>query len=175
MFIKTVFKPLVDLLRRPASVLQGLLRQGCSPGRLALSVAVGATIGLAPLVWGTSLLCAALAWRLKLNQLAVQVGNYACYPLQVALFVPFLLAGQTLFLPSTQASSLTAWQAVLVADPLLFLRSFWLANLYALVVWLLLAPLWFYCCFLPLRAFLIRRQMTSPPSKTCPHANQNRP
>jgi uncharacterized protein (DUF2062 family) len=156
MFIKTVFKFLAAPLRRPASVLQRLLRQGCSPGRLALSVAVGATIGLAPLIWGSSLICAGLAWRLKLNQLAVQVGNYACYPLQIALFVPFLLAGQKLFLPSAPACSLTAWQALLIADPLLFLRSFWLANLYALVVWLLLAPLWFYCCFLPVRAFLLR-------------------
>jgi uncharacterized protein (DUF2062 family) len=168
MSIKTVFKPLVDLLRRPAAVLQRLLRQGCSPGRLALSVALGATIGLAPLLWGTSLICATLAWRLKLNQLAVQVGNYACYPLQIALFVPFLLAGQKLFLSSAQASSLAVWQAVLVADPLLFLRNFWLANLYALVIWLLLAPLWFYCCFLPLRTLLLRWQSSSLPWENTP-------
>jgi uncharacterized protein (DUF2062 family) len=145
-----------------------LLRQGCSPGRLALGVAVGATIGLAPLIWGTSLLCAVLAWRLKLNQLAVQVGNYACYPLQIALFVPFLLAGQKLFLSSTQASSLEVWRAALVADPLLFLRNFWLANLYALVIWLLLAPFLFYGCFLPLRALLLRWQSNSLSLKNTP-------
>ncbi|APG28677.1 hypothetical protein A7E78_13045 [Syntrophotalea acetylenivorans] len=160
MSIKTAFKPLTDLLRKPVSVLKQLLGQGCSPGCLALGVAVGATIGLAPLVWGTSLLCAALAWRLKLNQLAVQVGNYACYPLQIALFVPFLLAGQKLFLLSAQASSLEAWRVALVTDPLLFLRNFWLANLYALVIWLLLAPLFFYGFFLPLRALLLRWKST---------------
>ncbi len=161
MSIKTVFKPIAGLLRKPASVLKKLLRQGCSPRRLALGVAVGVTIGLAPLIWGTSLLCVALAWRLKLNQLAVQVGNYVCYPLQIALFVPFLLAGQKLFLPSAQASSYEIWRKTLVADPLLFLRYFWLTNLYALVVWLLLAPLIFYSCFLPLRALLSRWKNSS--------------
>lgn len=173
MSIKTAFSFLAAWLQRPASVLQRLLRQGCSPGRLALSVAVGTTIGLAPLIWGTSLICAALAWRLKLNQLAVQVGNYACYPLQIALFVPFLLAGQKLFLPSRETFSLAAWQTALDAGLLSFLCSFWQVNLHALLVWLLLSPLWFYCCFLPLRALLTRWQDSSSPL-ACPDKNQNR-
>lgn len=161
MSITTAFKPLVGLLRCPTSVLQRLLRQGCSPGRLALSVAVGATVGLAPLIWGTSLLCAILAWRLRLNQLAVQIGNYACYPLQIALFVPFLLAGQKLFLPSTHASSLEFWRAALNAGPLLFLETFWRTNLCALLVWLLMTPFWLCCCFLFLRTLLNRWQRSS--------------
>lgn len=171
MSITTVFKPLADLLQRPVSLLQLLLRQGNSPGRLALGVAIGATIGLAPLLWGTSLLCVALAWRLKLNQLAVQVGNYVCLPLQIALFVPFLLAGQKLFSPFAQVSSLEVWRTAMVAEPLLFLRNFWQANLYALVIWLLLAPLFFYGFFLPLRGLLLRWKRITPSLQNTPGKN----
>ncbi len=141
--------------------MRRLLQQGMSPPRLALSVALGAAIGLAPLIWGTSLLCAALAWRLKLNQVAAQVGNCACYPLQIVLFVPFLLAGQKLFSPGMTPSQLAVWQSALDAGPLAFLRIFWLANFYALVVWLTIAPLFLACCYLSLRALLMRWQKSS--------------
>ena len=123
-----------------------------------MSVAVGATIGLAPLIWGTSLICVFLAWRFKLNQLAAQVGNYACYPLQIVLFVPFLVAGQKVFSPSAATSSLAVWQAALDAGPLAFLRTFWQANLCALAVWLAAAPLLLGGFYLSLRFLLERWQ-----------------
>jgi uncharacterized protein (DUF2062 family) len=70
--------------RRPGTVLRQLMQQDF-PGRLAFSLALGMTIGLAPLFWGTTLICGVLAWRLNLNQLAVQMANFACYPLQILL------------------------------------------------------------------------------------------
>lgn len=157
--------------QRPAKVLRRLLHQGTTPSRLAFSVALGATVGLAPLVWGTSLLCAVLAWRLKLNHLAVQFGNYACYPLQIVLFVPFLLAGQKVFIFEAP-STLTVWQSALDSGPLAFLRTFWLANLYALAVWLLVTPLFLGGCYLPLKMLLKRWVESPPPCKSDPDRNQ---
>ncbi len=82
---------------RPAEdtgVWKKLLSQGLSAHQLALAVAVGLTIGVLPTIWGSSLICVLISWRLGLNQLAVQTINYLVYPLQLALFVPFAIWGQ---------------------------------------------------------------------------------
>ncbi len=155
MSITNGFETGLPWLRRPAAVLRQLLGQGSSPRRLALSVAIGITVGLAPLIWGTSLLCILLAWRLRLNPVAMQIGNCVCYPLQIALFVPFLLAGQKLSL-ATSTFPPELWQTALAGGPEMFIRSFWQANLYALGIWFLLSPLCLVVSYLSLQVVLKR-------------------
>ena len=69
------------------------MRQGISPRRLALTLALGFTIGCVPVVGIPTLLCAALALALGLNLPAIQVANYAAMPFQLALIAPFLRLG----------------------------------------------------------------------------------
>ena len=71
-----------------------ILHQGLSPRSLALAIALGATIGIFPTLWGTSLICFALAGLLRLNHMAVQLANYMVYPLQLGLAVPYFLLGK---------------------------------------------------------------------------------
>ena len=73
--------------------LAGWLRQGISPRRLALTLALGFTIGCVPVVGIPTVLCAALALALRLNLPAIQVANYAAMPFQLALIAPFLRLG----------------------------------------------------------------------------------
>ncbi len=87
-----------------------LLSQGLSAHQLALAVAVGLTIGVLPTIWGSSLLCVLISWRLGLNQLAVQTINYLVYPLQLALFVPFAIWGRRLCPDWFTATMPLAWQ-----------------------------------------------------------------
>lgn len=72
------------------------LRQGVSPRRLALTLALGFAIGCFPLFGLTTLLCAAVAMALRLNLPAIQAANYAAMPLQLALIWPFLRLGAKL-------------------------------------------------------------------------------
>ena len=58
---------------------------------------MGAAVGLMPILWGTSLVCALLASVLRLNQAVMQAVNYLCYPLQILLFIPFCRLGEALF------------------------------------------------------------------------------
>lgn len=69
------------------------LRQGVSPRRLALTLALGFTIGCVPVVGIPTLVCAGLALLLRLNLPAIQVANYAAMPFQLALIAPFLKLG----------------------------------------------------------------------------------
>jgi uncharacterized protein (DUF2062 family) len=85
------------------------LRQGISPRRLALTLALGFAIGCLPVLGITSLLCTALALALRLNLPAIQAANYLVMPLQVLLIVPFVRLGSWLFTfgPRQSLSSIT--------------------------------------------------------------------
>jgi uncharacterized protein (DUF2062 family) len=80
--------------RRIVDPLVALLRQGITPERLALSLAVGAAVGVFPVLGTTTALCAAIALALRLNIVAIQVANYAVYPLQLVLLIPFVRIGE---------------------------------------------------------------------------------
>jgi uncharacterized protein (DUF2062 family) len=72
------------------------LSQGITPRRLALTLALGFAIGCIPVVGIPTVLCAALALALRLNQPAIQAANYVAMPFQLALIVPFVRLGRWL-------------------------------------------------------------------------------
>jgi hypothetical protein len=74
-----------------------ILQSGITPAKLAMTISMGAAVGMMPVLWGTSLVCALLATAFRLNQAAMQAVNYLCYPLQIALFIPLCSLGQDLF------------------------------------------------------------------------------
>jgi len=73
------------------------LRQGISPRRLALTLALGFAIGCIPVFGIPTALCVVVALGLRLNVPAIQVANYAAMPLQVALIFPFVRLGGWMF------------------------------------------------------------------------------
>jgi hypothetical protein len=127
-------KRFLDSVKRNAAFW---LRQGISPGRLALTLALGFAIGCIPVVGIPTLVCAALALALRLNLPAIQAANYAAMPLQFLLIVPFVRLGGWLF----DAGPIRAAQvaALLHTSPIYLLSQ--LAGLFghALLAWLLIA------------------------------------
>jgi uncharacterized protein (DUF2062 family) len=119
-------------------LLQRILSQGLSNKQLALAVAIGATIGILPTVWGTSILCFIIAFFLRINQVVIQAANYLVYPLQVAFFIPFSTFGQALF-PTTfhEATALTS--NIFTYDWSNFDSGLWDLQLSALTGWSVLA------------------------------------
>jgi uncharacterized protein (DUF2062 family) len=83
--------------QRVAARIKGILQSGITPQKLALTITLGTSVGLMPVLWGTSLVCMLLATVFRLNQAAMQAVNYLCYPLQIALFIPFCRLGESLF------------------------------------------------------------------------------
>lgn len=116
--------------RRLVEPLCGLLGGGLAPASLAWALAVGVLIGVMPLVWGTSLLCLGCALLLRLNPLAVQVGNFAAWPLQLLFAYPYLRLGSAWF---------GIWPGEVAGSGLL--GTLVRANGLALVAWALTAPL----------------------------------
>jgi len=127
-------------LKRLGALLKTQLQQGLQPRQLALAVAVGATVGVLPVIWGTSILCFLLAYGLRLNQVIVQLANYLFFPLQILLFLPYLQGGEKLFHTELLPSNPALFFEQIQATPWAFLQQFWQINLQAVVAWLMTAP-----------------------------------
>jgi uncharacterized protein (DUF2062 family) len=81
--------------------LLGILKDGASPQKLAHAVAWGSIMGMFPIFGSTTIICIGLAFLFRLNHAAIQIANYAVYPLQFILLIPFIqiglfLTGQTI-------------------------------------------------------------------------------
>ena len=83
--------------RRIARPILELLRQGVTPEKMALSLALGVAIGVFPALGTTTALCALVAFIWRLNLPAIQIVNYFVYPAQLALIIPSFRAGEILF------------------------------------------------------------------------------
>jgi len=127
------------LRRRLVEPLLRQLTQGVSPGALALALALGVVLGSLPLLGSTTVLCAAAAAALRLNQPAIQVANYAAYPLQLALYVPFFHAGAWLFGEAPPPFTVGQIRAQLAADLAGTVRRYAGANARAVAAWALVA------------------------------------
>lgn len=113
------------------------LRQGISPRRLALTMALGFAIGCIPVVGITTTLCVIVAFALKLNFPVIQAANWAAAPLQLLLIVPFVRLGARLFaFGSVRAIEIGS---LLHASPLVMISQ--VGGLFgqALLAWLLIA------------------------------------
>ena len=108
------------------------LRQGTSPQRLALTLALGFAIGCIPVVGIPTLLCAGIALSLKLNLPAIQAANYVAMPLQVALMWPFVRMGGWLFAAGPR-------EGLAAGSPLQWMWASGSLAGEALAAWLLLA------------------------------------
>ena len=113
----------------------GWLRQGMSPRRLALTLALGFAIGCIPVIGIPTALCAGLALALRLNLPAIQAANYAVMPLQLVLIVPFVRLGGWLTAFTPRLSLATS--GVVHGSPLVVQLSGMAGH--ALLAWLVLA------------------------------------
>ena len=133
------------LNRRLLEPLLALLRQGVSPRRLALCVAIAIVVGNIPILGVSTILCALIALIFRLNLPAIQLVQAAMAPTQVLLIIPFVRLGEWILRVPPQVVSLKAalalmsqgvWQAVVVLRDAIF---------YAGLAWALIAP---FCIYL---------------------------
>jgi uncharacterized protein (DUF2062 family) len=150
------------LQRRLANPLLALLRQGVTPRRLALSLALGAGIGLVPVLGVSTALCALAALTLKLNLPAIQLVNYLLTPLQLLLIIPQLRFGEWLLQAPPFPITLDSGLALLAQGVLPAVRVLSTAIVHATLGWLVLAPLLTLTLYFPLAATL-RSKVTPCP------------
>jgi uncharacterized protein (DUF2062 family) len=126
--------------RRMIRPILDLLRQGVTPEKIALSVALGAALGVFPALGWSTMLCAIAAIVLRLNLPAIQIVNYFVYPAQIALLVPFFRWGEKLFRAPHFPISVPQIYALFHAGAWMAIKLLWSTTWHAIVAWSLLAP-----------------------------------
>jgi uncharacterized protein (DUF2062 family) len=116
------------------------LRQGFTPEKIALTVALGAMLGIFPVLGSSTALCAVAGLALRLNQPVLQIVNYLAYPLQIALIPVFIRAGEHLFGAPPLPFSIPQMLEKFRVAPAHFFHEFELTILHCATAWLLFAP-----------------------------------
>lgn len=130
-----------------------LLKQGVTPEKISLSIALGGTIGVFPVIGSTSILCGIMGVSLRLNMVAIQVVNYAVYPLQLLLLVPFVRLGEYVLGSDPFPISPTAILEMLKLGILETIRYFWDATMHGILGWSIIfvpSAIVAYFIFLPI-------------------------
>ena len=122
------------LQRRLVRPILDLLKQGVTPEKMALSLALGVALGVFPALGVIA------AMVLRLNLPAIQIANYFMYPVQIALLVPFFRLGEKLFRAPHLAISGPQIRAMIHASMWAATRLLWTTTWHAIVVWCLIAP-----------------------------------
>jgi uncharacterized protein (DUF2062 family) len=144
------------LRRRVVAPVVQQLKQGVTPEKLALSLALGVVVSVMPVLGVTTLFALALSALLRLNHVAVVAANYAAYPLQILLYIPFFQVGARITGGPPVPFSFTQVQAELAAGIWPTVVKYAEANARAMVAWLLVAPLATGLLYLALRPLLSR-------------------
>ncbi|MDE2091386.1 MAG: DUF2062 domain-containing protein [Gammaproteobacteria bacterium] len=137
-----------------------LLRQGITPHKIALCIALGVVLGVTPVIGSTTILCAAAAVAFGINLPLIQVVNYLVYPLQLLLLIPFIQAGQWLFHQPPLPFSLAQLTSLFRMSFWHTLGMLWEYTLHGLVAWLILggmAALIIYLASRPILGFMLVR------------------
>jgi len=120
--------------------LLAFIKQGLSPEKLALCVALGVVIGVFPALGTTTLLCALAALALRLNLAAIQSVNYVVYPLQFLALIPFYRLGEWLFRAPHLAITGAGVKDIIRSGMLNAIHVLWDTTMHAIAAWCLLAP-----------------------------------
>ncbi len=118
-----------------------LLNQGISLQKVVLSIAIGATLGVIPVIGATTILCTIAAILFRLNLPAIQLVNYLVYPLQIILLIPFYRAGEFVFNAEPLSLSASRVVGMIQEDVWAAIKFLWDTTLHAVVVWCILAPI----------------------------------
>ena len=141
--------------RRVVAPILAQLKQGITPEKIALTIALGGTLGIFPILGACTVLCAGAAFWLRLNQPIIQLVNYFVYPLQLILLIPFYRAGEILFRADPVPIANVADLVKRFGDgPWQFILDYGRVGLYGIAVWCLVAPLIAAAVYLVLKLVL---------------------
>ncbi len=123
------------------------LKQGMSPQRLALCVALGVVVGNIPILGVSTILCTLIALLFRLNLPAIQLVQAFMAPTQVLLIIPFVRMGEWLLHAPRQPLSIKAATALMATGVVPAVHGLWDAIVHAGFAWLLVAPIAIYVLY----------------------------
>ena len=127
--------PLKSAGSKVRAAVRDQLTRGLSPRGAALAMALGAWLGVIPVLGATTGLCLLAGWSLRLNHGLLQAANLLMYPLQLILLVPFLELGSRAFGGGALDLDLPGLMGRVQSEPWTVLRQYGWVGLHACAVW----------------------------------------
>jgi hypothetical protein len=126
--------------RRVIELIVAQLKQGITPAKIALTIALGITLGVFPILGATTVLCAIFGVWLKLNQPIIQFINWAISALQLSLILIFVRIGEWLMRAERVTFSVPELIKKFDASPGKFMHEFGMTGVHGIAGWALVAP-----------------------------------
>lgn len=132
------------MIKKVKDTIKSQLTQGASPEKLAQSLSAGFLIGCFPLLGFTTGLAAVVGMTFRLNHIVVQTANYLMYPVQIILIPVYIKVVSLLVdvgdVPIRPDLIIEAFRQ----DWIVFLKSYALIGLYAVILWLVVSSVLFF-------------------------------
>jgi uncharacterized protein (DUF2062 family) len=122
------------------SAIKSFFQAGMSIEKISMCVSLGIVLGIFPVLGLTTLLCAAAAIFLRLNQPLIQLVNYGVYPLQFLLLAFFYGVGSWLFEGHNPVLAGANVVGMMQDDMWGSLAAFWDMTIFAVLLWVLIGP-----------------------------------
>jgi len=138
---------------RVVALILSQLKQGITPQKIALTIALGINLGLFPILGTTTMLCLGFGLALRLNQPVIQLVNWLVSPLQLPMVLVFVRIGEWLLRAPRVSFSIPELFRKFHESPVKFFHEFGLTGLHGIVAWLVIAPFFtalLYFILLPL-------------------------
>jgi uncharacterized protein (DUF2062 family) len=126
--------------RRVVDLMLAQLRQGITPQKIALTLALGTVIALFPIMGTTTALCVLVGVALRLNQPIIQLVNWIAWPLQIPGIYFFVRAGEWITHSPPVSFSISALLVAFKDSPVRFLQQYGMTGLRGVLAWALIAP-----------------------------------
>ena len=159
--VKSVFR------RKVVEPVIAQLKQGVTPDKMALSIALGGVIGIFPILGSTTFLCLIVGVIFKLNHPVMQLVNFLLYQFHIPMILFFVRIGEFIFGADPFSFSFDVLRKELRADPLGFVDQFGMAGVHAIVGWMVIAPWIAFAIYYSVRPIL-QKMSTNLPDPTRP-------
>lgn len=130
------------------------LTQGLTPEKIALTIAIGSSIAMFPILGTTTIICLIIGVFMKLNQPIIQAVNYACTPIHLPFIFYSFKWGEALFGVQHSRLEMRVMRRLLAENPLQFVRDYGTTAFHAIVVWAILVPFWGVAIYYVVRPML---------------------
>ena len=125
---------------RVVALIVAQFTQGVTPEKIALTIALGLSVGVFPILGSTTILCAIVAFSLRLNQPVIQLVNWLAYPLQFMLLLLFVRIGEWIMRAPPVSFSIPEMLRKFHESPVKFMHEFGMTGVHGIVAWAALAP-----------------------------------
>jgi uncharacterized protein (DUF2062 family) len=140
--------------RRLRDPILAQLKQGVTPDKIALTLALGVACGLFPFIGLTTLLCFIVAIVFKLNQPIIHVVNQLLWPVHLTAIVFYIRSGEWLYGIRPIRYNPSEIAHLFMHSQRAFWQHFGAISLCAFITWLILMPFIVIGIYYPVRPLL---------------------